>query len=451
MIKIKTILILYHLMEDMDGLLFALVFYYNLYLLAFPNLGVSKHYEWSKITDPLDYFNHHHNINLILFYLGVMQEFHEHHEFPNAVIQVTFVGTISNVLLNGLGPVARLLSAITSLRNIMLMAVFLCTLGLELASWSTQLWHYYLTRGVLFGTGASFAFYVGLSIVPQWFSKRQGLALAISSTGTCVGAFSLPFIMDAMNTQFGSAWSYRVQGFIVLVLGLISCTLVRERKKPTKKKSNNNKNGHQQESVQLKEIFQLEVLKDPHFVLWCIADIFMEAAYYVPYFYLPSYAAHLGLSSAQGSSLISIVSGMSFIGNLVSGVTADRIGHINTTIIYCTCCALSCIIWVIANNFHTLILFCILVGFFGGAFIALTPSVTYVITGAKKFESGLSLFLLITVLSMFGPNVSSGLEQSIHARPYLTYEIFTASGYFLGAMVLVIIKMKKTNNLFSKI
>ena len=137
---------------------------------------------------------------------GIMQEFHAHHEFPNAVVQISFVGTISNVLLNGLGPVARLLSAVTSLRNIMLLAVVLCTVGLEAASWATEIWHLYLSRGVLFGMGASFAFYVALSIVPQWFSKRRGIALAVSSTGTCIGAFSLPFIMNIMNRYFGSSW-----------------------------------------------------------------------------------------------------------------------------------------------------------------------------------------------------------------------------------------------------
>ncbi|KAI7852490.1 major facilitator superfamily domain-containing protein [Circinella umbellata] len=372
-----------------------------------------------------------------------MQEFHAHHEFPNAVVQISFVGTISNVLLNGLGPVARLLSAITSLRNIMLLAVVLCTVGLEAASWATEIWHLYLTRGVLFGMGASFAFYVALSIIPQWFSKRRGIALAISSTGTCIGAFSLPFIMNIMNSYFGSTWSYRVQGFIVLILGLTACLFVRERKSENKEQN--------ESKVELKEIFDFKIMKDPSFVLWCIADIFMEAAYYVPYFYLPSHATYLGLSSSQGSALISIVSGMSFVGNLISGVAADRIGHLNTMILYSTLSALSCTIWVAADSFSTLIVFCILVGFFGGAFIALTSSVTFVITGAKNFESGLSLFLLITVISMFGPNVSSTFEQTLHARPYLSYEIFTGIGYFAGAIVLVIIKYVKTNNIFSKI
>ena len=52
---------------------------------------------------------------------------------------------------------------------------------------------------------------------------------------------------------------------------------------------------------------------------------------------------------------------------------------------------------------------------------------------------------------MFGPNVSSAFEQTLHARPYLSYEIFTAIGYFAGAAVLVIIKYVKTKNILSKI
>ncbi|KAI8148622.1 major facilitator superfamily domain-containing protein, partial [Fennellomyces sp. T-0311] len=200
------------------------------FLLQFIAVGISESWLVKNALCELMVFN------IMLFYRGVMQDYHEQHQFPNAAIQVSFVGTISNVLLNGMGPVARLLSATTSLRTVMLLSVILCVVGLEAASWSTKIWHFYLTRGILFGAGSSLAFFVALSIVPQWFNKRRGLALGISSTGTCAGAFSMPFIMTAMNSRFGGAWCYRMQGLITLVLGLISCALVKERKERSKER-----------------------------------------------------------------------------------------------------------------------------------------------------------------------------------------------------------------------
>lgn len=114
-----------------------------------------------------------------MWIIGVMQDYYEQHNFPKATVQLSFVGTIANICLNSLGPMAQLMLALLHIRVVLFIAVILCVLGLECASWGTevkyiiekafhvvdfdsllQIWILYITQGVLYGAGASIMFYV---------------------------------------------------------------------------------------------------------------------------------------------------------------------------------------------------------------------------------------------------------------------------------------------------
>lgn len=82
----------------------------------------------------------------------------------------------------------------------------------------------------------------------------------------------------------------------------------------------------------------------------------------------------------------------------------------------------------------------------------LVPTITLLITGKERFESGLSVFLIITVISMFGPNVAGGIESiSGEYHPFDSYKYFTAAGYLTGAASLFILKLSINRSLFAKI
>ncbi|KAI8148624.1 major facilitator superfamily domain-containing protein [Fennellomyces sp. T-0311] len=345
---------------------------------------------------------------------GVMQDHYDQHYFKNSTFQLSFVGTIANIILNSFGPVAQLLLALMHIRLVIAIAVSLCVIGLEAASWSTQ---------------------IAMSVVPQWFDKRQGIALGIASTGPSIGAFIMPLLMTTLNTQLDVRWCYRILGLIMLVTGALSCILFKER------------DNSKKEKPKLKEVFQFDMLRSPIFLLWCLTDIFMEGAYYVPFFYLPAHATYLKLSSTHGSALISVASGMSLAGRLIAGLIADHIGHINTVIIYGAISSLSCLLlWTFSASYAPLMAFAAIFGFFGAAFLTLI-----IITGIDKFQSGFSAFLLLTTLSMFGPNAAGAIEQKVSAAPFFSYEMFTGFGYLAGVLVLMSIKLLVAKRVFSKI
>lgn len=68
------------------------------------------------------------------------------------------------------------------------------------------------------------------------------------------------------------------------------------------------------------------------------------------------------------------------------------------------------------------------------------PAVTAVVTGMDRLQSGLSAFLLITVIAMFGPNASGAIEQHVPGAPFFSHKMFAGAGYLAGTAMLIILK-----------
>ncbi|KAG1053982.1 hypothetical protein G6F43_003972 [Rhizopus delemar] len=261
---------------------------------------------------------------------------------------------MSQLLLKILGP-----------RNTLFVSVVIASLGLFSASFSTRVWHLYLTHGVVYGTGISIMFYIALSILPQYFVKHSGIALGITSSGISIGGLIFPFIMEPLNSRFGASWCYRILSLICFAVGLFACFLLGIKK-----------GAHAKTPIKtlaLKETFDFSVAKNWRYLLWCATNILLEAACNTPAYFLPSYATYIGLSAHQGALILSVGSGSNAIGSIVSGLLADYIGHINVVVLYSVISGLACLfIWTFATTFATLLLFSIVYGFFGSAFITLS-------------------------------------------------------------------------------
>ncbi|KAI8394330.1 major facilitator superfamily domain-containing protein [Radiomyces spectabilis] len=374
---------------------------------------------------------------------GVMQDYYQQNLFyddPNAALNLSFVGTIILVFFNLMSPVGQILASIFDSRIVMLLGTFCITLSLEMAGFSSQVWHLYLSQGVLFGFGASMLYVTIMGIAPQWFNRRRGLALGIIVSGSGVGGLIMPFIMQPINAKLGAPWTYRVIGFVCLLCDVVACILVKDKYPRIKGRK------------RLQDIIQLKVLKNVDFIIWVISADLCVLGYYVPYFFLPSYATHIGLSDSQGSSLVAISSACNFLGRVFAGYLADRIGKLNTHTIFTFIGGLSSLlIWTFAYSYGTLVAFSVILGFFAGTYFSLLSPVTLSILGMEMFPSGLSLLLVFNVASVFGPSIASAIEGAVDSEPFLSYKLFTGISFILGGVVLIILKLRLNKNIFAKI
>lgn len=372
---------------------------------------------------------------------GVMQNYYASTVFNGTVsaVQLTFVGTIAFIFINGMGPPMQILKSVIGARVLIGSGCLLMCLGLILAGFSTQVWHLYLTQGVMFGLGGSAMYITMMGIVPQWFDKRRGLALGLAASGSGIGGLIMPFIMNALLQKFGQGWTYRIIGFICLVLGSFATFLVREKYPSTGRKK-------------LSDIVQWSVLKDSNLVLWCVAATVTLFGYLIPFFYLPAYATSIGLSSAQGSSLIAMISGCNFAGRISTGYIGDHIGRLNMLIIAMVISALcNLVIWPLSSSLSGLSAFSCIYGFFCGTYFTMMAAVTAYISKMERFPSAFSVFLMSNIAASFGPPIAGAIQSGTNPNSFLSVQLFGGCCFLCGAILMFVLKIKMTKAVFFKV
>ncbi|KAI9486309.1 MAG: major facilitator superfamily domain-containing protein [Benjaminiella poitrasii] len=374
---------------------------------------------------------------------GILQDYLEVNMFRdnanNTQFQLSFVGTLLEICVNLMGPLAQIIASQFGSKSVLILGTILATLGLELASLSSKIWHLYLTQGVMFGAGASFLYVTAMGTAPLWFNKKRGLALGLASSGSGIGGLVLPFVINALNIHLGIAWTFRILGFICLVCDLIACVFVKD-KNPAKLKKGERS---------FKNIFDISVLKNSNFIIWACGSVISLMGYFIPYFFVPSYATYLGMPSSNGSVLIAVMSAANFIGRILVGYIGDRIGRLNADIIFTICAGLSSLlVWNFANSYGVLIAFSILFGLFCGSYFAMMTPITAAILTPAQYRTGVSILLLFNIIAIFGVTIASAIETSVQSQPYLTYKIFTGVVYIVGGVILIILKLKITKGVF---
>ncbi|MFC2006579.1 MFS transporter [Chloroflexota bacterium] len=106
-------------------------------------------------------------------------------------------------------------------RWVVFLGIFMVGLGLILMNFIQSLWFFYITWGVILGTGCN----VGLSVpidttITNWFVKKRGLALGIKTVfAGCSGVVALPIIAWLISTQ-GWRMTCLIGGLLMWLIGL---------------------------------------------------------------------------------------------------------------------------------------------------------------------------------------------------------------------------------------
>jgi MFS family permease len=106
------------------------------------------------------------------------------------------------------------------------------SLGLVLATYAYQPWHFYLTLGVLVVGGSISMSYIGHTLfLPNWFDRRRGLAIGLSFSGVGVGAIIMfPWMQSVIQTE---GWRYSCLAIAaVLMIVLVPLNVVFQRRRP---------------------------------------------------------------------------------------------------------------------------------------------------------------------------------------------------------------------------
>ncbi|KAJ8514291.1 hypothetical protein ONZ45_g8154 [Pleurotus djamor] len=247
---------------------------------------------------------------------GVFQEYYQKTQLPNSSSStISLIGSIQLLLLYGLGPfVGRVFDAY-GVKRIILLGSFLNVLSLMMTSLcqKDQPYQFFLAQSVLFGVGNALILTPSLAVISHWFRRRRAFVLGIAASGSAVGGVIYPIVLQRLIVSVGFPWAMRIAAFITLACLSISCITLRTRL-PLQ--------GH----ISFKSAVDFTGFKDPRYALISVSAFLFFYGFFIPYFYIETYANYHGVNSNLAKNLLAIVNAFGVPARIIPGLLADRLG-----------------------------------------------------------------------------------------------------------------------------
>ncbi|KAJ2717070.1 hypothetical protein H4R19_000237 [Coemansia spiralis] len=367
---------------------------------------------------------------------GVYQEYYVVTEFAEmSTTTVSWIGSLQNTMINLCGVFVGILSQLYDTRYMSAIGSLGMGLAFILASFSTQVWQLVLTQGIMFGSAASFPYILGVTVPLQWIKKRRGLALALVYMGSGVGGMWISILTRACIESVGRAWSQRIIGCIVMVLGLGMSPLIASRRPKSRPQ----------------RIFDLSVLREWQFLFIAASSFFAMAPNTIPYILLPTYATDvLKEPSNLGSTLVTIINVSGIFGRFIAGILSDLFGPINTLILWTLLAAYSQLgIWLPFANVPAAIASAALFGVTGSSIVGMilnalshqygVTRITY-ISGLIYMTYSLSSLAVVQTTSIMLDTVGHGVD-------YTWPIVYTGLLLVISTIILVMFRVKLSRKL----
>ncbi|KAF9498832.1 monocarboxylate transporter [Pleurotus eryngii] len=316
---------------------------------------------------------------------------------------VALVGTIgSGLTWSGSIFVNPLMARIDNVRMISLAGAIIMSIGLFAASYSTRLWHLYLTQAVLYGVGSSMYYFPIMSIAPVYFDRHRGFAMGVILAGSGVGGLVIAPVLQVLLDKYGVQWALRILGIWNLVIGLpVSCVVKHRPGFGTRGRTRLN----------------LRLVTSSTFIYQALAAFLQAAGNIIPVYYLSSYCvAVLNYPRSMGSLLLAINSGVNSVSRISMGILADHIGRQNTLIAGVMLSSLSVLaVWYNAPRAQ-FVAFTVLYGIYAGGYNALLPTTITEIYGVQDYASVNGFIYFIRGLGSIGGAPIAGVILGSHKR-----------------------------------
>ncbi|KAF9339001.1 hypothetical protein BGZ91_007313 [Linnemannia elongata] len=376
------------------------------------------------------------------------------------VFQITWIGTLAMTLLDALGPFTGAICDYFGHRTSTLIGASVMTLALVLAAFSTQIWHLYLTQGLLYGAGTSMTYFASMTLPSQWFTKNRGLVTGIAISGGGIGGLWISPVVSKLLNIKGFRFTMLVIAAVHLVLLIPAGLLYRERRETGRKKAQRIKRfgcceGESVGAESKRGFVDFSILRDLRFCLLVISCAFVISGYFSPFFFITSYAIQHGVEQSTAALMVGLMNGSAAIGRIFMGFILDRIGSINALCISTFATTLTLFfLWMFANTSTTMITFSIAYGLCGGAHVSSAISASSTIAGGLDRLGSVTgiMYAVMTIGSTVGSPISGTILDTIgHHTDYTGVIVWSGSVMLIASLVQFWMKFVTSRDLFAKV
>ncbi|EPY78898.1 solute carrier family 16, member 10 (aromatic amino acid transporter), partial [Camelus ferus] len=188
-------------------------------------------------------------------------------------------------------PIVSVFTDILGCRKTAVMGAAFGFVGLMSSSFVSSIEPLYLTYGIIFACGCSFAYQPSLVILGHYFKKRLGLVNGIVTAGSSVFTILLPFLLRVLTDSVGLFYTLRVLCIFMFVLFLAAFTY-RPLASSAKEKDSGTKGGNRfslfsrRKFSPPKKIFNFAIFKVTAYAVWAAGIPLALFGYFVPYVHL---------------------------------------------------------------------------------------------------------------------------------------------------------------------
>jgi MFS family permease len=199
--------------------------------------------------------------------------------------------------------------------------------GFVAAGLAQSLWQFNLAHGLLIGfLGCSATFAPLIADTSLWFTRRRGIAVAVSSSGNYLAGAVWPPLLQYFFDAAGWRATYVGVG-VFCVLSMLALALLMRRKPPLPEGAAESHLEHVRHDRPLG--------LPPHalLALLALAGVACCVAMSMPQVHVVAYCSDLGYGAARGAEMLSLMFGFGIVGRLAFGWISDRIGGLRTLLL----------------------------------------------------------------------------------------------------------------------
>ncbi|KAK7991351.1 hypothetical protein PG988_000145 [Apiospora saccharicola] len=225
---------------------------------------------------------------------------------------LAWIGSVQSTFVTVVGILTGPLTDRGYLRPVMVVGHLMVVVGMYALSAATQYWQVLLAQGFCVGIGAGAINIPALAVISSQFTTRRPIALGCASTGASVGGIVFPLAFRRLAPAVGFAPAVRVLASANLAVSIAALAILCRRP------------GVRAPRARL--VMDPRGFGEPVFGTFVAALFFQFLAYYVPLFYLTTFAAvrlHTGADFAF--DLLAVGNAASFFGRTTPYLLGARV------------------------------------------------------------------------------------------------------------------------------
>jgi len=389
---------------------------------------VDKGYAWIIVL--AGFFSHMLQYGVVwtvgVFYVVFLENI-EH----NGSAQVALVASLNTAVYYGTGPLAGMLTNTYGPRKVAMAGGVLGSIGLFLSSFAKDIYHLYVTFGLMTGVGLGLTFVPTMTTVNLYFNKYQSIAVGLAASGVGAGTFTYPPLIQFLMNQYGWRGTLQICGGITLNL-VVCAALLREIPKANIQPKAFFPKNKLDTLPQIKAILNFQIFKDIGYSMLCLNTLFVSFGLSTVYVHLSSYSESLDFSKYQSNLLITTIGASNLVGRIAFGL-ANQFPIVNAMDLYFLgwfCSGLATILITFAPYYCTLQIYAAIFGFFTSVFGTILPQVIVERVGVDKITNGYGYVLVFMAIGSLAGAPCAGMI-------YETYKIYDVSLYIGGGLLVL--------------